>query len=358
MRSSGLVLFPFLAVLLAACQEPEVTVAPDPVVRVQAAHFVSVAETGLYSGTVQPRSEVATGFRVGGKLVERPLDVGDIVAPGDLIARLDPEDLRLSLESADAELGAARANLAQAEADGVRYATLAERGHASQATDEQRRLATEEARGRLLRAERSAELARNQLGYAEIRATFAAVVTAVAAEPGQVVSLGQPVVTLAPTTQKEVEIAVPESRIAQLAEASAMARLWADGRSFPAKLREVSPQADAATRTYRARFTLPAADDSVRFGMTATIELLNGDPTPVVRLPATAVLEEGAGPHVFVVDPGERRLAKTAVEVRRFGTDVVLVAAGLRDGDEVVTLGVNKLEDGQKVRVAIVEARR
>ncbi|WP_328838172.1 efflux RND transporter periplasmic adaptor subunit [Methylobrevis albus] len=334
------------------------TVAPDPVVRVQAAHFVSIAETGLYAGTVRPRSEVATGFRVGGKLIERPLDVGDVVAPGDLIARLDPDDLRLSLESAGAELDAARANLAQAEADGARYATLADRGHASKATDEQRRLATDEARGRLLRAERSVELAQNQLGYAEIRATFAAVVTAVSAEPGQVVSLGQPVVTLAPTTDKEVEIAVPESRVAQLAAGSAMARLWADGRSFPAKLREVSPQADAATRTYRARFTLPDADDSVRFGMSATIELLNGDPTPVVRLPATAVLDEGEGPRVFVIDPSGSKLAKTAVEVRRFGTDTVLISAGLANGDEVVTLGVNKLEDGQKVRVAIVEARR
>jgi RND family efflux transporter MFP subunit len=342
-----------LAATLSACQpEAETVRAPDPVVMVETARPVSMADSWSFTGVVRPRDEIPQAFRIAGKLVERPVEVGDRVSAGDVIARLDTVDLELAVEQADAAVAAARSNLARAEEAQGRSRVLFGKGHAPQSDVDGRRLATDEARARLQTAERQRDLARNQRAYAELRATADGVVSSVVAEPGAVVAAGAPVVVIARADAPEVLVAVPESRIADLDGASADVTLWAGGHDYPARLREIAPEADPATRTYAARFTVLEADDAVRLGMTATVTLVKGDPRKVFRVGSASVVDEGRGPAVFTVDPATSRLARRPVEIGRYERDGVIVLAGLEAGDRVVALGAARLQDGQAVRVA------
>ena len=202
--------------------------------------------TREFVGVVRARYETDLGFRVAGKIVDRVVNVGDRVRAGDVVARLDPQDLRLQVESAEAELAAATSNLAQAAADLERYTRLRARGYASVADFDRKKAANDEAEGRLERAQRALDLARNQLGYAELKADADGVITATLAEAGQVVAIGQAVARLAHRGEKEAVVALPETwlgearkverdRAAVVATASAAsrhaARALAAGRS-------------------------------------------------------------------------------------------------------------------------------
>jgi len=266
------------------------------------------------------------------------------------VARLDPEDLRLQLQSADAELAAATSNLAQAAADFERYAKLKINGWASVADFDRKKAASDEAQGRLDRARRALDLARNQLAYADLKADADGVITATLAEAGQVVAIGQPVARLAHHGEKEAVVALPETWLNEARKSNALVRLWADReRSFEVRLRELSPQADAATRTYAARFTIDNADEAVAYGMTATVTLTPAVDARVAKLPLSAILNRGTGPSVYVVDTS-RTLTLRPVAVASFAEDAALVTHGIADGEEIVTLGVQKLEPGLKVR--------
>jgi RND family efflux transporter MFP subunit len=308
-----------------------------------------------FVGVVRARHETDLGFRVAGKIVARIVNVGDRVSAGDVVARLDAQDLILQVQSAEAELAAATSNLAQTAADFERYTTLKTRGYASVADFDRKKAAKDEADGRLERARRALDLARNQLAYAELKADADGVITATLAEPGQVVATGQPVVRLAHRGEKEAVVALPETWLAEARGSTATVRLWSDpDRRFQARLRELSPQADPATRTFSARFTIQDADDAVALGMTATVALARDSEAAVARLPLGAVINRGTGPLVYVVDPNGT-LARRPVTISSVTEDAVLVTAGLNVGDQVVTLGVHKLDPGTKVRT--VEAR-
>jgi RND family efflux transporter MFP subunit len=345
-----------LAAALAACQPEAAEMArPDPVVMVETVRPVAMAETWTVTGVVRPRDEIPEAFRIPGKIVDRPVDVGDRVRAGDVLARLDTVDLALALEQAEAAVAAARSNLDRADEAERRARALQGKGHAPQADVDLRRLATDEARARLANAERQRDLARNQLGYAELRASADGVVAAVGAEAGEVVAAGAPVVTVARLDAPEVLVAVPESRVGDLDGASATVSLWAGGHDYGAELVEVAPEADPATRTYAVRFRVTDADGSVRLGMSATVSLTRGDPRKVYRVGPAAVVDEGGGPAVFTVDPETSRLARRPVEIGRYETDAVIVTAGLDPGDRVVAIGASRLRDGLAVRVS--EAR-
>jgi RND family efflux transporter MFP subunit len=259
------------------------------------------------------------------------------------------------VQSAEAELAAATSNLAQTSADFGRYSTLKDRGWASTADFDRKKAATDEAEGRLERARRSLDLARNQRGYADLKADADGVITATLAEPGQVVAIGQAVARLAHRGEKEAVVALPEMWLAEARKSKATVRLWAErDRSFDARLRELSPQADVATRTYAARFTITNADDAVAFGMTATVTLTQSADAKVAKLPLSAVVNRGGGASVYVVD-ASGTLAVRPVTVASFTEDAALVTSGIGDGDKIVTLGVQKLEAGLKVRT--VEAQ-
>ena len=338
-------------VLLAGC---DANTAPAPKterpVGVQRVTFENQDSAREFVGVVKARYENDLGFRVAGKIVTRVVNVGDRVHVGDVVARLDPQDLKLQVESADAELVAATSNLAQAAADLERYTTLRGRGYASVADFERKKAANDEAEGRLERARRSLDLARNQHGYADLRADAEGLITATLAEPGQVVAVGQAVARLAHQGEKEAVVALPETWLAEARRSGAVVRLWSDrDRAFDAKLRELSPQADEATRTYAARFTIAQADDTVAFGMTATVTLTPATETKGARVPLSAILNRGAGPSVYVVG-ATGALEARPVTVASFGQDAAIVTSGLDEGDKVVTLGVQKLEAGLKVR--------
>ena len=220
---------------------------------------------------------------------------------------------------------------------------------------DRKKAAKDEAEGRLERARRALELARNQRSYAELRADADGVITATPAEAGQVVAIGQPVARLARNGEKEAVVALPESFLGDARKAHASVQLWSDpDRRFAARLRELSPQADAATRTYAGRFTIENADEGVAFGMTATVTLARPANGNIARLPLAAVLNRGTGPAVYVVG-ASGALELRDVKVAAFTEDAALVTAGVRDGETVVTLGVQKLRAGSKVRT--VDAR-
>lgn len=345
---SALALLP----LLAACDDQALSAVQPPArpVQVQRVAFQSDETRREFVGVVRARYETDLGFRVAGKITTRIVNAGDRVRTGDVVARLDPKDLSLQVGSAQAELGAATSSLAQASADAVRYASLKARGFAAVADYERKQAAKDEAEGRLERAQRALDLARNQLAYSALKADADGVITATLAEPGQVVAVGQAVVRLAQHGDLEAAVSLPESWLAEARTADATVRLWSDpDRRFAARLRELSPQADPTTRTYAARFTIENPDDTVVLGMTATVTLQQPSAARVARLPLAAVINRGTGPSVYVVDDAGA-LEHRPVTVASFTADAALVTSGVKEGDRVVTLGVQKLDAGQNVR--------
>ena len=352
-----------LSLILAGCDAPAATAPTSPAsaakldrpVQVERVKFERDGANREFVGVVRARYETDLGFRVAGKIVSRLINNGDVVHAGDVIARLDPQDFVLQVESAEAELAAATSNLAQARAEAERYATLKTRGFAAVADFDRKNAARDEAEGRLERARRTLDLARNQLSYAELKADADGVITATPAEAGQVVAIGQSVARLARHGEKEAVVALPESWLGEARKSQASVRLWSDpDRRFTARLRELSPQADAATRTYAGRFTIADADETVALGMTATVTLARTTDAKIAKLPLAAVLNRGSGPAVYVVD-ASGVLEVRDVKVAAFTEDAALVTDGVRDGEVVVTLGVQKLQAGLKVHT--VDAR-
>jgi RND family efflux transporter MFP subunit len=340
-----------LLALLAGCgdQATSAGIEQRPV-QVQRVVFQSEPGRREFVGVVRARYETDLGFRVAGKMVTRNVNVGDRIRAGDVVAQLDPQDLSLQVQTAEAELAAATSNLAQAAADLERYTSLKTRGYASIADFERRKSANDEAQGRLDRARRALDIARNQLGYAALKADADGAITAALAEPGQVVAVGQAVARLARDGEMEAVVALPETWLGEARASRATVRLWVNSqRQYAAGLRELSPQADPTTRTYAARFTIRDPDDAIALGMTATVTLSHAADAAFAKLPLSAVLNRGTGPAVYVVgQSGELELRP--VEVASFNEDSALVTTGVAEGDRVVSLGVQKLVAGQKVR--------
>ena len=301
-------------------------------------------------GVIRARVESDLGFRVQGKVAKRLVNVGDVVRDGDVLATLDEADFGLQVAQAEAERAAAAASRAQAEADFDRARSLIKQGWTTAATLDARRAASEEARSRLARAERALDLAKNASSYAVLRADANGVITATAVEPGQVVQPGYAAIRLARTAEKEAVVAIPEASVERARQAKAVVTLWSNaGVRYAATLRELSPAADAATRTYLARFPVAAAGPEVQLGMTATVTLTDSDPERIVRLPLTALVNQGAGPSVWTVRP-DGKLAAKPVTVAVYEAKDVIVSAGLAEGDRVVLLGAQKLDAGLTVR--------
>jgi RND family efflux transporter MFP subunit len=347
----------FLAVLLlpvalAACQdEPKPVAKADRPVLTETVAFEARTPERTFVATVRPRIESDLGFRVPGKVSRRLVNVGETVKAGQPLAVLDETDLGLQREQAEAEFRAAGAALSQAEAELRRINTLRGEGWSTASGYDRQKAATEEARSRLSRAERALSLAQNAFAYATLRADSDGVVTAAQIEPGQVVTAGQAAMRLARLSEKEAVIAVPEAQIAAIREGRAWVTLWSDhNRRYDAALRELSPSADPATRTYLARFSLPAADEAVQLGMSATLTVADGQGARVARLPLSALYNGGQGPAVWVIDVNGRPVLRP-VTVASYEARHVIVSGGLSEGERVVTLGVQKLDAGQRVRV-------
>src|SRR5215831_2611265 len=244
---------------LAACNQitAEPATPPRPVL-VTTVHYQRQSTDRSFVGTVRPRIESDLGFRVTGKVQKRLVEVGAPVVAGQALATLDEVDLKLQAEQSEAELRAATGVLAQAAAAESRAVELKQKGWATQAQVEQAKAAADEARARLNRAERSVELTRNSLSYATLIADAPGVVTATLIEPGQVVAAGQTAIRVARLAEKEVVVAIPETMLARARSSDARVSVWSNPRKpYVASLRELAPSADAMTRTYLAKFSIP-----------------------------------------------------------------------------------------------------
>jgi RND family efflux transporter MFP subunit len=304
-----------------------------------------------FVGTIRPRIESDVGFRVAGKVAKRVVEVGQLVEPGQPLALLDEADLKLQAEQAEAELRAASGVLVQAAASERRATELKAKGWTTDVQMDQVRAAADEARGRVARAERSVDLTKNNLSYATLNADARGVVTATSVEPGQVVAAGQGVVRIARIAEKEVAIAMPETLVARAQGGEAHVTLWSDpDKKYVAKLRELAPAADATTRTYLAKFSIPDATDDVKLGMTATLTLADPASERVARVPLSAIYNQGDGVSVFVADGTGFVVAKPVV-VKAYETRDAIITSGVEEGATIVTLGVHKLDSGQRVRV-------
>lgn len=345
-----------LAAILAGCEsESAPYMAPSQPVRAAVVKLSADVDTRSYTGTIKPRYESDLGFRVSGKIVERLVNIGDRVAPGMMLARLDASDYRLSLESAEAELEAAQSSLKQTAADEKRYATLNERKWVSDANYEQKKATADEARGRVERAMRALALAKNQLAYTDLVATEAGVITALPVEAGQVISAGQLIARVARLDELEAVVSIPESRIDADRNAAATVTLWADAdRAYAAKLREISPQADPATRTYQARYSLIKPDAAIALGKTATVHLASPGAGERAKLPLSAVFKDQGQPSVWLIDEAHGRLIKTSVEVSAWTETSAIISGGLAAGQKIVAAGVHKLDAGIPVRIVEV----
>jgi RND family efflux transporter MFP subunit len=340
------------AIALTGCSEStaEKVVSGRPVL-VATVKYEAASPERSFVGTIRPRIESDMGFRVPGKVAKRLVEVGQTVDVDQPLALLDEVDLKLQAEQAQAEFSAATGVLAQAAASEQRAKDLRAKGWTTDAQMDSARAAADEARARLNRAERQVELTKNSLSYATLVADARGVVTATLIEPGQVVAAGQTAIRVARFAEKEAVVAIPETLVGRAKEGAASVTLWSEpDKKYAAKLREIAPSADPATRTYLAKFSLPGAGETVSLGMTATLTLADPATDRVARLPLSALYNQGGSPSLYVVDEAGS-IALKPVTVKAYESDNVVITDGVDEGSRVVALGVQKLDPAQKVRV-------
>lgn len=351
--SRAALIFLLVAVVAGCKDEAKVQ---DEVVRPVKVAVIGAAAAGhrlTYSGVVRPRIESALGFRVPGKIVARTVNVGDRVEVGQVIARLDDTDLKLAENSAKAIVAGARTRRDVANDNLDRAKALLPKAIIARAIYDTRRNELDAAAAALDSAEAQLRQAANAVEYAALRVDNAGIVTAVAAEPGQVVSAGQSVIMLAHAGEMEIAVAVPEQDAGYLKIGQpAKITLWAGPRmSIAGRIREIAGQADAASRTYSVRITADAPPRTMGLGMTASVAIRIGDQAAPIVVPLTAVTEGDGSPVVFVVDPANKAVRKTPVVVGGMVEDGVSIAEGLHVGELVVSAGVQFLRDGMRVRL-------
>jgi len=351
-RVAGLSAFALLA-LLTACkpvEEPE----PEPIrpVRVTTVESQEGGETVSLTGQVEARQEVNLSFRTGGRMIERSVNVGDRVRAGQVVARLESETPRNALRSARAELTAARARLVEAQNNFERHRSLLDRGFITRAMFDQAEQAYRTARAQVDSVQAQVNIAETQLGYANLISDSSGTVTARRAEPGEVVGPGQPIVQLAREGGRDAVFDVP-ARVIQTAPANAEIAvvLSSDPKvRTTGRVREVAPQADPVTRTFKVRIGLNNPPAAMRLGSTVTgsVQLGAGQG---IDIPASALTAANQRPAVWVLDPASNTVSLRNIEVLRYDLARVAVAEGLQPGDIVVTAGVQTLRPGQQVRL-------
>lgn len=305
-----------------------------------------------YSGSVKARTEMNLGFRVAGKITERLVDIGDKVKPGDVLARIDATDYQLAVRTAEANLAAAEKGVETADLANKRSQQLFGNNVAPKSQLEQAALTYNQAVSTRDAAVSSLDQAKNQVSYAELQATRPGIVTAISADTGSVVSAGAPVATVAVDGEKEVLIAVPENNIAEFKPGKDVkATFWSDAElSLDGKVREVSGSADAQSRTFSVRVSLPN-DPSVLLGMTATVEADVSSAATYVSIPLSALAQQQGKQIVWVVDRGAATVHARDIKVADFTGDGVHVTEGLESGDLVVAAGTQFMTENLKVKV-------
>lgn len=341
-----------LSLLLAACSRPEPT--PDPVraVRTLVVQPGTVAAERSYAAEVRARTESRLSFQVPGRLVQRLVEVGQVVRAGQPLARIDPQDLQLAQTAAQAAVAAAEVNATQAAADLRRFRDLQAQGFISAAELQRRETTARAAEAQLAQARAQAAVQGNQAGYGTLLAPAAGVVTATDAEPGAVLAAGQPVLRLAHAGPRDAVFSVPEDQVQGLRqllgrEGALRVRGWGRADDWPATVREIAAAADPATRTFLVKADLGEAP--AELGQTATAMLALPPRDGLIRLPLSALRELGGRTVVWQLDPQAMTVSAREVQIAGADGNLALVGAGLAPGVEVVTAGVHVLSEGQQV---------
>jgi len=344
-----------LNAVLAACQpSEEIQPIPEPVrpVRVLTVEKLPGGETVTLTGSIQAQDDVALAFRVGGQLIERNVNVGDRLRAGQVVARLDAVNERNAVDAARANLAGAMARLVEARNTVARYQPMLARGFVARAQFDRAVEARDAAQAQVDAVQAQVNTAENQLGFTTLVADGPGTVTARGAEPGEVVAAGAMIVRLARQSGRDAVFDVPARVIeAASAEDPVTVTLSSDPRvTATGRVREVSPQADPVTRTFKVRVGLATPPEAMRLGSTVTGAIALGG-TAGIKIPTSALTATGGAPAVWTLDPASNIVALRNVDVVRYELDRVLVSQGLEPGELVVTAGVQTLRPGQEVRL-------
>jgi RND family efflux transporter MFP subunit len=339
------------ALLLGACSKP--APAPEPIrsVKVMTVGEGSAQATVEYAGEVRARVESRLGFRVAGKLIERTVEAGQKVRVGQVLARIDPQDLKLAADAARAQVAATQTNRDLASADFKRYQELRAQNFISSAELERRESSLKAAQAQLEQAQAQLALQGNQALYSVLRADVAGVITAALTEPGQMLSAGTVVLQLAQDGPRDVVFSVPEDKLTSLKLGTVLqVKGWSTGLSLKGQVREVAASADPVTRTYLVKLGL-AAQDQLPLGSTVSVlpAALPHTGAPVITVPTSALKQEGQTAMVWVLDPANMTVNQRPVQITRADGNEVVLASGLTPGERVVVAGVHVLSPGQKV---------
>ena len=338
--------------LLAGCSRQAALPEPVRSVRTTVLALGTAQAEQVFAAEVKARTESRLGFRVGGKLLRRLAEPGQKVTAGQVLAELDPQDLRLAQDAAQAAVTAATVSADQARNDLGRFKGLFDQGFISAAELQRRESTLKSADAHLNQARAQAAVHGNQAGYSRLLAPADGVITAVEAEPGMVLAAGAPVVRLAHAGARDAVFAVPEDRVASLRSLLGRAdgvqvQLWGREEVHAAKLREVAAAADPTTRTFTVRAELGALVADL--GQTATVHLKSPAQRGVLRLPLSALLEQKGRTVVWQLDPNSMTVRMQAIQVAGADGNQALIAGGVSAGAEIVTAGVHVLSEGQKV---------
>ena len=341
------------ALMLAGCDggppAPQAEIRP---VRVVSVERQAGGETVSLTGTVQAETEVNLAFRIDGRVVERLVNVGDTVQPGQVVARLNPENEENGLRAARAQLAAARAQLTEAANNYWRQSELLRDGWTTRVRYDQAAQARQTAQSAVDAAEAQVGLAETRLGYTELVSDVAGRVTARGAEPGEVVQPGRMIIQVARDEGRDAVFDVPPTLKDQAPANPVIDVALATDPAIhtTGRVREVSPRADAVTGTFQVRVGLANPPPAMRLGATVTGRLTLGA-TAGFAIPASALTRADHQPAVWVVDPRNQTVALRSVELVRHDAGHVVIGSGLEAGDIVVTAGVQALRPGQKVRL-------
>lgn len=323
------------------------------VVRTKVLQPAGGRQSYTYSGEVRGKFESQLAFQINGKIIKRNIELGTNVKPGDVLMEISARDVQQTVNMNSAQVDSAQAQLTLAQSNLNRYQKLYDGNAISRSQLEQYQNVYDVAVAGVRQAAAQYSQGANQLDYSLLVADKAGIISSITAEVGQVVSNAQIVMTLVQDGDREVEINVPENRIAELRTAEqCKVTFWALPKvNIDAKVREIAPMADKVSRTYKVRMSLINPPQEVKLGMTATVSV-NGMSTEqgTVSIPLAAIYQNGQVPNVWVVNDGVTNLRP--IQVGNFGNDQVEVIAGLHKGDIIVTAGVHKLREGQKVRLA------
>ena len=339
------------ALLLSACSKPVPPEEPIRAVKVMTVGVESMRSGAEFAGEVRARVESRLGFRVAGKIVRRQAELGQRVKAGDVLAQLDPQDYQLAAAAAKAQVSAAQTNRDLAAADFKRYKELRDQNFISGAELERRDASLKAAQAQLDQAKAQGTAQGNQAAYTTLVADVSGVVTAVEAEPGQVVAAGTPVVRIAQDGQRDAVFSVPEDKVAVITVGSGVdVRAWAATEKRKGVVREVSASADPVTRTFAVKVALPAAD-ALTLGTTVSLlpHAFDRSGVQVIKLPTSALRQDGKSSAVWVLDSASMTVKLQPIQIATADGNDVVVAAGLLPGMQVVSAGVHVLSPGQKV---------